>query len=127
MFSPYPVCRLHGSTCRTPWGYDPEHTDSATPYTLEELAERQESPHRYAYASLREYEAEFRLWRAVGRDAAPSPLERLVACCVTFARIAQAWPHQDHSCPIVQVLADLQDMPDGFTAALDHLCPCQPT
>lgn len=63
------TCRIHGRCCRTTWGWDPEHTDSARPYTLDELARRSDGPHRYAYASPEEYVLAWYTWRALRRDA----------------------------------------------------------
>lgn len=63
-----PRCRLHGSGCSTPWGYDEDHTDSARPYTLDQLEHRLDAPHRYAYPDLDGYTAGFYLWRALRRD-----------------------------------------------------------
>ncbi|MBB4931876.1 hypothetical protein F4561_002696 [Lipingzhangella halophila] len=65
-------CRLHGPRCRTPWGYDPAHTDSARPYTDAELAARAEAPHRYAYGPIEDYYFGFYLWRAFRRDDRPT-------------------------------------------------------
>ncbi len=59
----------HGRHCRTvSWGYDPEHTDSPRPYTLAELADRPECPHRYAYPDHGQYLQGWSLWRALRRD-----------------------------------------------------------
>lgn len=66
-------CRKHGPGCSVRWGYDPEHTDSDRPYTVDELGERLDAPHRYAYPTVREYEQGFHIWRAIRRD------ERLTA------------------------------------------------
>lgn len=63
-----PTCRKHGRCCSVPWGYDEEHTDSARPYTVDELGDRVEAPHYHAYPSNREYELGFRIWRAMRRD-----------------------------------------------------------
>lgn len=79
-------CRLHGPSCRIPWGYDSEHTDSPHPYTLAELVERAEAPHRYAYASVRDYEQGFSLWRALRRDEELSAAEREARMIATFER-----------------------------------------
>lgn len=62
-------CRLHGQRCQVPWGYDPAHTDSTRPYTVDELAARREAPHRYAYGPYRDYELAFYTWRSLHRDA----------------------------------------------------------
>lgn len=68
---PFPPlgCRLHGQHCSVPWGYDPDHTDSARPYTVDELADRLEAPHRYAYGPYRDYEVAFHVWRSMRRDS----------------------------------------------------------
>lgn len=63
-----PVCRKHGRGCAVRWGYDQEHTDSNRPYTVDELSERIEAPHRYAYPTVRDYELGFYIWRAMRRD-----------------------------------------------------------
>lgn len=63
-----PVCRKHGRGCTVQWGYDPEHTDSDRPYTVDELSERIEAPHRYAYPTARDYELGFYTWRSMRRD-----------------------------------------------------------
>ena len=63
-----PFCRKHGEGCAVPWGYDRDHTDSDRPYSVAELGDRQEAPHRYAYQSVREYEQGFCIWRAMRRD-----------------------------------------------------------
>jgi hypothetical protein len=69
-------CRLHGETCRIPWGYDEAHTDSPGPYTLDELAARRVGPHRFAYGSAEEYERAWYLWRALKWDAELTTVER---------------------------------------------------
>lgn len=66
---PFPsFCRKHGEGCAIPWGYDPNHTDSDHPYSVDELERRQEAPHRFAYPSAREYEFGFYIWRSMRRD-----------------------------------------------------------
>ena len=65
---PPPTCRLHGQGCRTPWGYDPDHTDSHRPYPVDELAARADSPHRYAYPDHQAYLDGWTLWKALRRD-----------------------------------------------------------
>lgn len=50
------------------WGYDQAHTDQRHPYTPEQLAARQECPHRYAYPTPEAYMEGWRLWRAYRRD-----------------------------------------------------------
>lgn len=64
-----PRCRAGHPNCCVPWGYDEAHTDSDRPYTLDELAERETAPHRYAYPTLDEYLYGFKLWRSLRRDA----------------------------------------------------------
>jgi hypothetical protein len=122
-------CRLHGPACRTLWGYDQAHTDSTHPYTVEELASRQEAPHRYAYPTVEAYEEGFRTWRAMRRDDEPTYLERLLATAVRMAPLGMRlndslMPHQDHSCPIVQELSDVDELPDGTKIVLAQLCKC---
>ncbi|MFC9280967.1 hypothetical protein [Streptomyces collinus] len=124
-----PGCRLHGRDCRISWGYDPAHTDSPRPYTVEELADRQEAPHRYAYPSTEEYVNGFRTWRAMRRDDELSYLERLVATGVRMAPLGTRLqgalqPHQDHSCPIVQEVSALEGLPEGTMIVLAQLCKC---
>ncbi|GAB2858212.1 hypothetical protein GCM10022221_67130 [Actinocorallia aurea] len=68
-------CRLHGQHCRVPWGYDPAHTDRRRPYTLDELADRNEPPHRYAYPDTAAYLDAWHLWRALRRDGRLNPQE----------------------------------------------------
>lgn len=63
-----PRCRKHGEGCAIPWGYDRDHTDSDRPYSVAELGDRLEAPHRYAYPTVREYEQGFHIWRAMRRD-----------------------------------------------------------
>ncbi|TDC02111.1 hypothetical protein E1091_01525 [Micromonospora fluostatini] len=81
-------CRAGHPGCRIPWGYDEQHTDSSRPYTLDELAERAEGPHRYAYPSHEEYLQGWRLWRALSVDSRPTRAEADVALRVRFKRIA---------------------------------------
>lgn len=71
-------CRLHGEPCRTRWGWDREHTDSPRPYTLDELAARPDNPHFYAYPMSEEYQAGWRLWRALRLEGHLTPLEDYV-------------------------------------------------
>lgn len=66
---------MHGPACGIPWGYDPAHTDSPRPYTLEELHGRAEPPHRFAYPDGRAYLEGWALWRALRRDAVLSGAE----------------------------------------------------
>ncbi|CAL9326856.1 hypothetical protein [Streptomyces sp. SudanB91_2054] len=124
-----PGCQLHGRACRTPWGYDPAHTDSSRPYTVEELANRYEAPHRYAYPSTEEYVKGFRTWRALRRDQEPTYLERLLATAVRMAPLGaqlagHLHPHQDRSCTIVQAVSGLEGLPEGTMIVLAQLCNC---
>ncbi|WP_431881847.1 hypothetical protein [Micromonospora chalcea] len=72
------TCRAGHPNCRIPWGYDPDHTDSPRPYTLDELAEREQPPHRYAYPTVDAYLFAFYLWRSLRRDARLTADEELV-------------------------------------------------
>ena len=81
-------CRLHGPDCRTPWGYDQAHTDSPHPYTLSELAEREQGPHRFAYPTVESYELGWYTWRALRRDAEPTRAERDAAFDVLVSRLS---------------------------------------
>ncbi|PNG22435.1 hypothetical protein [Streptomyces cahuitamycinicus] len=124
-----PWCRIHGRGCRTPWGYDQAHTDSARPYTVEELSDRQEAPHRYAYPTAEAYVEGFRVWRAMRRDDELTPLERLLATSVRMAPLGARLdgalhPHQDHSCPIVQAVSTVEGLPEGAMIVLAQLCNC---
>ncbi|MET9517386.1 hypothetical protein [Streptomyces sp. NPDC002994] len=80
-------CRKHGPRCQVPWGYDEAHTDSARPYTLDELAEREAGPHRYAYPTVTEYEQAFYLWRALRVDARLAKAEQDAKDQVMLARM----------------------------------------
>lgn len=64
-----PGCRRHGRSCTVPWGYDPDHTDTDRPYTLDELATRISGPHRYAYPDAQAYLEGWALWKALRRDS----------------------------------------------------------
>ncbi|MFE1767250.1 hypothetical protein ACFW81_23905 [Streptomyces angustmyceticus] len=81
-------CRLHGPGCRTPWGYDQAHTDSPRPYPLNELAEREQGPHRFAYSTTEAYELGWYTWRALRRDAEPTRAERDAAFEVLEAHLS---------------------------------------
>lgn len=85
-------CRVHGSSCRVPWGYDDAHTDSPRPYTLDELDARRLPPHRFAYPSLEAYLAGWELWRALKRDEAPTADEWEMLFRVRMERIAERAP-----------------------------------
>ncbi|MGW7087485.1 hypothetical protein ACWGH2_28865 [Streptomyces sp. NPDC054871] len=80
-------CRLHGPSCRTAWGYDQQHTDSDHPYSVSELADRAEAPHRYAYATNRDYELGFYTWRSMRRDDRLSREEERAREPVILARL----------------------------------------
>ncbi|MEU0941078.1 hypothetical protein [Embleya sp. NPDC005971] len=82
-------CRLHGPTCDTPWGYDEQHTDQSYPYTLDQLAERDSCPHRYAYPTCEEYVEGFRLWRAIFWDGRPNREEAQVLLDGFIAAVAE--------------------------------------
>jgi hypothetical protein len=123
------ACRLHGEGCHVAWGYDRAHTDSTRPYTTEELAERLEGPHYYAYPTLEAYQEGYALWLALRRDARPTYLEGLVALAVRLAPHApklQYLPrhHQDPACPVARALAGLRCAPSGFALALAQVCGC---
>ncbi|GIH95317.1 hypothetical protein ACFFMN_23435 [Planobispora siamensis] len=89
MRSSGPGCRLHGPRCRVPWGWDPAHTDSARPYSVEELAIRPDCPHRYAYATVEDYLQGWRLWRAMRRDDGLSAAELEARYAVVDVEIAE--------------------------------------
>jgi len=71
-------CRLHGRRCTIPWGWDPAHTDSPRPYTLEELETRQECPHFYAYPDEQAYLLGWHIWRQMHRDGELNEAEAAV-------------------------------------------------
>ena len=85
-------CRLHGLGCSTPWGYDPDHTDQGHPYTPEQLAERQEGPHFYAYPTREAYFEGWHLWRAYRRDDRLNAEEAAVRWALIEERILGALP-----------------------------------
>jgi len=85
-----PHCRKHGRGCSVSWGYDQAHTDSDRPYTVEELGERAEAPHYFAYASNREYEQGFHIWRAMRRDDLLTAAEREARELVFLERLGIA-------------------------------------
>lgn len=74
----YPTCTrtVHDRHCRIPWGYDPQHVDSDRPYTVGELATRQEGPHRFAYPDIDQYVQGWQLWQALRRDRRLTPNEQ---------------------------------------------------
>lgn len=83
-------CRLHGEACHVPWGYDKAHTDSLRPYTVEELSDRMEAPHRHAYPTARDYERGFYLWRAMRLDDRLTRAEEAAREPVLLARLGIA-------------------------------------
>lgn len=127
-FSASRVCRLHGPDCHIMWGYDPAHTDSTRPYTLQEPAEHTEGPHRYAYPTAAAYEEGWELWRALRRDSGPVYLERLVAIAARLAPHAAVDEFRpvDHAphCGVARELEGLEGVPDGFALALTQMCAC---
>lgn len=68
----------HGRHCAVPWGWDPDHSDQQTPYTVDQLAQRIDCPHRWAYSSTEAYLRGHALWRALRRDRLPTPAEARV-------------------------------------------------
>lgn len=98
-------CRKHGAGCVVPWGYNPDHTDSDRPYTLDELNARREAPHRYAYPTLAAYLEGFHLWRALRRDARPNRAEADVLFRARLASMAEQ-------------LSAVQDTVDGLVERL---------
>ncbi|MFJ4988745.1 hypothetical protein ACIP9H_33715 [Streptomyces sp. NPDC088732] len=123
-------CRLHGPNCRVVWGYDQAHTDSQRPYTIDELADREEGPHFYAYPSYQEYQEGFRLWRALRWDSRLTYTEGLLATAVRLApyaaNLSSTLGNKGHepTCPIGQVLSDVAGLPEGTTAMAAQLCNC---
>lgn len=73
------ICRLHGSGCRIPWGWDPEHSDVTHPWTLADADDLCHRPYRYAYLTVEAYVEAFHLHRAVQRDNAPTTAENKAA------------------------------------------------
>lgn len=74
--SPVPPgpCRCP-APCPIPPGWDKAHTDSARPYTLDELEHREDAPHFHAYPDEDGYLQGFYLWRAIRRDGRLNPEE----------------------------------------------------
>lgn len=68
----------HGRHCQVPSGWDADHSDQASPYTVDQLAARTTNPHRWAYATVEQYLHGHALWRALRRDAGLNPAERRV-------------------------------------------------
>lgn len=129
MLAPLNACRLHGEGCHVTWGYDQAHTDSRRPYTVQELAEREAAPHRYAYPTNEAYVQGFRLWRALRHDAQPTYLERLTATAVQLAPLTGRLQymqrhHAEPLCPAARALEGLEGAPDGFDWAVAQLCGC---
>ncbi|WP_086685857.1 hypothetical protein [Streptomyces pseudogriseolus] len=123
------ACRLHGRTCSVPWGYDRSHTDSTRPYTVHELADRFEGPHRYAYPTADAYEEGFALWRALRRDGESTYLEGMVSLAVRLAPHVRTIPHlrqvhADPACTVARDLTGLHGAPPGFAQAVAALCRC---
>lgn len=83
-------CRLHGPGCQVRWGYDQEHTDSDHPYSVDELGDRAEAPHRYAYPTVQQYEQGFHIWRAMRRDDRLTRAEEQAREPVVLARLGIA-------------------------------------
>jgi hypothetical protein len=110
------------------WGYDPAHTDSRRPYTLDELAERTEGPHRYAYPTLGAYSEGWARWRVLRRDSEPTYLERLVSVATRLAPLADDPAFNVHShapyCPVTRELEGLRGAPEGFAIAVAQMCAC---
>ena len=72
------TCRLHGPPCTTPPGWDPAHADSTRPYTLDELEQREESPHFGAYPDEDAYLLGWHTWRQIRRDSRLNEAESAV-------------------------------------------------
>lgn len=86
----------HGRHCQVPPGWDADHSDQATPYTVDQLAARDSSPHRWAYATVEQYLRGHTLWRVLQRDARLNPTEARVLYETKMAWIAASIddPHQ---------------------------------
>lgn len=80
---------MHGPGCHKSWGYDPPHTDSVRPYTLDELEGREEGPHRYAYPTTEAYLEGWYLWRALRRDSRLTAGERQAAGLVLESHLKE--------------------------------------
>lgn len=83
-------CRIHGAGCSAPWGWDRDHTDSERPYTVDELAVRVDGPHFFAYPDADEYEAGWRLWRALRQDGRLNAAEDAVRSRLVLERLMDA-------------------------------------
>lgn len=77
----------HDRECAVPWGWDRDHTDQLVPYTVEQLAARDEMPHRYAYPDLGGYRLGHRLWLALRRDAQLTGAERLAKADTSMEKL----------------------------------------
>lgn len=67
---PKPRCVAGHEGCTLPAGWDPEHSDQQTPYTLDQLAEREQPPHPGAYGDdYQEYLFGWKLWLTLRRDS----------------------------------------------------------
>lgn len=99
------TCRIHGPACAVPWGYDEAHTDQRHPYTPEQLADRQEGPHFYAYPTPEAYVEGWHLWRAYRRDERLNAEEAAVRWALIEAGILGRLPPD--------IAAALQDTGDG--------------
>lgn len=67
---PKPRCVAGHEGCTLPAGWDPEHSDQQTPYTLDQLAEREQPPHPGAYgADHQAYLFGWKLWLTLRRDS----------------------------------------------------------
>jgi hypothetical protein len=82
-------CRAGHEGCRTPAGWDPEHSDQQTPYTLDQLAGREQAPHPGAYPDTQAYLLGFHVWRALRRDARLSAAEYAVVQPLKDRRMAE--------------------------------------
>lgn len=103
-----PVCRKHGRGCAIRWGYDREHTDTDRPYTVDELADRDEGPHFYAYPSHDDYVAGWTLWKALLRDSRPTAAEQDAADSARLACLGI------HAGGIMEALEQRQQMIQGW-------------
>jgi hypothetical protein len=71
-------CICPDLACPVPVGWDRAHSDTLRPYTLDELAARADGPHFHAYPGVEEYQAGWRLWRALRIESRLTPLEDFV-------------------------------------------------
>jgi hypothetical protein len=84
-----PPCQIHGLPCRTALGWDEAHTDSGRPYTLDELEDRPEPPHRFAYPDADAYTVGFYIWRQIRRDGRLNEQEAAVRFAGVEERIKE--------------------------------------